>query len=271
MHGVSFHLPTSVGLLLVAVFVLLNGFFVAAEFAIVKVRRTRIEVLVSKGNLRARLVNKIINKLDEYLSATQLGITLASIALGWVGEPVVANLLAPFLGPDSHSAAFTIAFIVIVVLHVVVGELIPKSIAIQKPEQVSLWIAYPLWIFDKVFFPFLSILNKTSLGILRLVGFKRSREKAPSEEELRLILLECSREGVVTSAELAIIRHALTFSDKKAFDILIPKEKVRVLEMNASYEVCYEQTAQSQHTRLPVLGSAATPVLGFVRIQDVLT
>ena len=264
------------GFFLSILLILLNGFFVAAEFAIVKVRRTRVAEMASKGSSKALLVQKITHKLDEYLSATQLGITLASIALGWIGEPVFAELLLPLfqeLGSyamvSAHTASFFTAFIFITFLHVVVGELIPKSIAIQQAERVSLFIAYPLWIFDKVFFPVLGFLNQVSTGILKLFGFRGLKESPLSEEELRLILAESSKEGVVSPAELMFMKHALTFSDKRALNILISKDKLHILHEKDPFEVQYKKVAECPHTRFPVVDEGK--VIGLVRIQSVLT
>ena len=277
MHEITTYLPMGWGLLAAILLILLNGFFVAAEFAMVKVRRTRIQELVNQGHFKAKLVLKITQHLDAYLPATQFGITLASIALGWIGEPAFAKLLLPVMTAfgeyadiSAHTLALILAFTFITFLHVIVGELIPKSIAIQHAEQISLWIAYPLWLFDKIFFPILNLLNQTSNFCLNLIGFGRGKEKAPSEEELRLILAECSQQGVVSPAELTIIKRVLTFSDKQIKDIFVPKEKVDTLHVNDPFEIQHQKAGKSLHTQLPVIGDGYAKILGFVRIQDLL-
>ena len=183
-------------LLAVALLVLLNGFFVAAEFALVKIRATQLAPLVARNHRRAKIARRIVGNLDAALSATQLGITLASLGLGWIGEPVFADLLRPVMGwlniesPEvRHSISFAVGFSIITFLHIVVGELAPKSLAIQRPLPVSLWVAAPLEWFYKISFPFIWALNHTAMWLLRRFGVEPVSEAdmVHSEEELRLL------------------------------------------------------------------------------------
>ncbi|WP_286883436.1 hemolysin family protein, partial [Aneurinibacillus sp. UBA3580] len=190
--------PLSALLYLAAVFflVFLNGFFVAAEFAIVKVRSTRINQLVMEGNKRANLAKKLTDNLDAYLSATQLGITLASLGLGWIGEPAIAELLGPVMQalyvPETlvHTLSFVIAFATITFLHIVLGELAPKSMAIQKAEPTTLWTAGPLILFYKIMYPFIWALNRAAFFFLRFIGIQPTtdHDSAHTEEEIRILM-----------------------------------------------------------------------------------
>ncbi len=277
MGEITLNFPMGWGLLVALLLILLNGFFVAAEFSLVKVRRTRLQELANQGHFKAKIALKIGLHLDQYLSATQFGITLTSIALGWIGEPAFAKLFLPamsllgkYANVSAHTLAFAVAFASITFLHVVVGELVPKSIALQRSSQTALWIAYPLWVFDKIFFPILNLLNRAASLLLTLMGFGRKEGQAPSEEELRLILAECSQEGVVSPVELAIIKRALTFSDKQVIDILIPNTQADTLQVGDPFEMQHEKAGKGHHTRLPVMGEGYSKILGYVYIQDIL-
>ena len=186
------------------VLVLLNGFFVAVEFAMVKVRSTRIDTLLQEGNTRAKYAKRLVDNLDAYLSACQLGITLASLGLGWIGEPAIARLIEPFmmdLGlPEAviHTVAFAIAFSIITALHIILGELAPKSLAIQKADVVTIWASVPLIAFYKLMYPVIWVLNSIANWILRLVGIQvvGEHEAAHTEEEIRILMEESHRQGL---------------------------------------------------------------------------
>jgi CBS domain containing-hemolysin-like protein len=173
-------LQTGFQLLAVIVLVLLNGFFVATEFSLVSVRRTRIDQLVTEGNTRAVTVQRALNHLDSFIAATQLGITMASLALGWIGEPALAHLIEPALAflpsaiaeTTTHTIAVALAFSIITALHIVLGELAPKTIALQRPESTALWVAWPTELFMKLFWPFIKILNGTGNMVVRAVGLR---------------------------------------------------------------------------------------------------
>ena len=204
----------SLNFILVLILVLFNAFFVVSEFAIVKIRRTKLEEMVHAGNKRAKIALGITEHLDSYLSAIQLGITLASLGLGWIGEPAVASLLENFLGGYFaenkillHSVSFGIAFSFITLLHVVLGELIPKSLAIQKTETFVLLIAYPLYMFKRIFYPFIWILDTLTIKILHLMGVQPASEEdmAHSEEEIKLIVNASQRIPNAISSKTQLI------------------------------------------------------------------
>ena len=202
--------------------VALNAFFVATEFAIVKVRGTRIQELVSDGVARAEAVQEVIENLNPYLSACQLGITLASLGLGWVGEPAFAHVVEPlfgFLGENSwiaaHTLAVSIAFVLITLLHVVLGELVPKALAIDYPERTAFLIAWPIRLFYRMFYPFIWAMNELSLVIVRLMGLKPKGKEARvhTEEELRLIVARSQRGGVLSEEHARLLSRTLDFAD----------------------------------------------------------
>ena len=256
--------------------VLCNAFFVMSEFALVKFRPTRLQALVDQGNKRAALALKISQQLDAYLSANQLGITLASIALGWVGEPAVAHLLEPLLRgfgafavPAAHSVAVGISFVLITVLHVVVGELAPKSIAIQRTETIALWTARPLHVFYLVAFPFIWLLNALSRLVLRLIGMRvvSEGEEAHSPEELRLILRRVHLEpgarrlmDRLVDYTHRVVRHVMTL---RADLIMLPAERA----FNENVRLAVEH----QYSRYLLWSEAERRVVGFVHMKDVTT
>ena len=203
---------TAFGLVAVAVLVLLNGFFVAAEFALVSVRKSRIDQLVNQGSRAARSVQKAIGHLDTYIAATQLGITMASLALGWVGEPALAHLIEPLLASilpsqwalaASHLVAVVIAFGIITILHMVLGEFAPKGVALQKADSTALLVAVPMSIFLKIFRPFITVIDVGGNAVLRLLGLRAGNweESVHSVEELRYLMKSSREAGVLESAE----------------------------------------------------------------------
>lgn len=225
-------------LLLVLILVLINAFFVVSEFAIVKIRRTKLEEMVNNGNARAKIALDITEHLDSYLSAIQLGITLASLGLGWIGEPAVSKLLENLIGDYFienkillHSISFGIAFGFITLLHVVLGELIPKSLAIQKTETFVLLIAYPLYMFKRIFYPFIWVLDTLTIKILHSMGVQPASEDdmAHSEEEIKLIVNASQRGGVIDDTERDIIQNAIDFSEIFAHEVMIPRQDMNCL------------------------------------------
>ena len=214
-------------LFLAAFLILLNGFFVAAEFAIVKLRLTQADELARHTGVFGRVLRTVRGQLDAYLSACQLGITLASLGLGWIGEPAVADLLRPLLlswGATEqwvHGASFAIAFSLISFLHIVIGELAPKSIAIRKPAITALWLATPLFAFYWISFPFIWLLNRSAGLVLRLVGFDMDQDgdQAHSVEELKDVLLASHRHGELGAQETEILSRALEFSELAVGDL----------------------------------------------------
>ena len=225
----------------VPLLVLLNGFFVAAEFALVKIRDTQLETLVAKGHRRATVARRIVRNLDAALSATQLGITLASLGLGWVGKPVFAALLAPalkYFSIDPAKAdwlAFAVGFTIITFLHIVVGELAPKSLAIQKPLPTSLWVAQPLQWFYKLFYPAIWLLNHAAFWLLRRCGLHpvSESELLHSEEEIRLILGQSRRHANGPTLGQDIALNAFALRHRHAREVMRPRHEIVALNTEA--------------------------------------
>jgi len=262
-------------ILLVLFFVFLNGFFVAAEFAIVKVRATQIEPLAVRGNRRAKIANELITHLDAYLSATQLGITIASLALGWLGEPFVAEMLRPlFVGIGIvdegilGGVSFAVAFTIITFLHIVLGELAPKSLAIQKAQLTTLWVAYPLRLFYLIFRPIISLLNGLANMILRLVGIQpvSEGELKHSEEELRMLLAQ-EKDVSITSKQLVL--NALDFRKKQARHCMIPRREVISLRISDPSQKNLEIMRTHKFSRYPVYKESIDNIIGIVHTKDV--
>jgi CBS domain containing-hemolysin-like protein len=266
-------------LLLAFLLVLANGFFVAAEFAIVKVRSTQLTELADEGSARAKMARRLTKRLDAYLSATQLGITLASLALGWVGEPAFEHILEPFferLGGLSEvvarSVSATVAFVVISVLHIVLGELAPKSMAIQKPVGTSLWIAYPLHWFYVITYPAIVVLNGVSRGILKIFGIHPAseHEAAHSPEELRLILRSSEKAGILSEENREIIEGVFQFSKRTARQIMVPRTDVVVLSVTRTIEENLETIRTTRHTRYPLCEGSLDHTIGLIHVKDLL-
>lgn len=266
------------GLVLLLVF--LNGFFVASEFALVAVRKTRIDVLVKKGNKPAKLVQKSIAQLDTFISATQLGITLASLALGWIGEPAIARFIEPALHNilpqgaaviTSHSVAFVIAFTIITFLHIVLGELAPKTIALKKAETTSLFIIAPLTLFATVFKPFIWVLNEVGNLVLRLVGFSApsGRQLVHSEEEIKIILAQSVAEGALEKNEVEMVYSVLKLGDTPVSKVMIPKSKIIAFEKKITIAKILKTTQSFQHRRFPIYENTMDNIVGFVHIKDI--
>jgi CBS domain containing-hemolysin-like protein len=260
----------------IGVFVLvgLNGFFVAAEFAIVKVRSTQIEPLIKAGADRAQLAQHLISHLDSYLSACQLGVTMTSLGLGWIGEPFVAGLLLPLFASfgiqDSaivHTAAFILAFTVITYLHIVLGEQSPKWLAIQYARSTTLAIARPLDIFFRIFRPFIWFLNASANGFLRLIGVNPvgEHEMAQTEEELRLML---SKGKAITSTGKSISLRALELRDRTVKQVMVPRTNVVVLDTNKTIEENLVIALEGQFTRYPLCDQNLDNVVGMVHLKD---
>ena len=262
-------------LLLSFLLVLGNAFFVAAEFAFVKVRATRIEEMARSGLPGSGLARAAVSRLDEILSACQLGITLVSLGLGWVGEEAFAGLLEPLLAglgplavPAAHSLALAGAFVAITVLHIVLGELVPKSIAIRKPGKIVRLVALPLTVFDRAFYPVLWVLNGVSRGILRLLGMRQMQEAAVSEGELRLLFAESIRRGVITDSEAEIMDRATRFADRTARDVMVPIERVVTWSLARTVDQNLELAREEKHTRYPVYDPRRDDLVGVINLKQ---
>jgi CBS domain containing-hemolysin-like protein len=253
----------------------LNAFFVAAEFAIVKVRRTRLEELAGQGIASARVSLRCVDDLDESLSATQLGITLVSLALGWIGEESFYNLIryfAPVLTSEKtmHAVSLGFSFLIVTLLHVVLGELVPKSLAIQRAEKVALVVSPPLRWFYRAARPLIRFFTWLANRVLHLLGLNKEEEAAYSEEELKIVVHESHEEGVISESEAGIIENAFSFSDKRAADILIPLDQVAYLSLSRSFEENMESARKRMYTRFPLTADGPDTILGVVHMKDVL-
>ncbi len=264
---------------MVAILIALTAFFVASEFAIVKVRSTRIDQLVAEGRKSATAAKTVISNLDEYLSACQLGITVTALGLGFLGESTVEALLHPLFGilniPNSFSTVLSIAlsFLIITFLHVVVGELAPKTIAIQKAERITLFFARPLIFFYKLMFPFIWVLNGSARLLTGLFGFKRISEHdiAHTEEELRLILSESYKNGEINQSEYKYVNNIFEFDDRVAKEIMVPRTEIIALENDKSVQEILTIMTSEKYTRYPVLDGDKDHIIGLVNLKELLT
>jgi CBS domain containing-hemolysin-like protein len=254
----------------------LNAFFVAAEFAIVKVRRTRLEELKGQGVVSAKASLIIVDKLDEYLSATQLGITLASLALGWIGEEAFESLLvllfpSVFAGAQGayHILSLTLSFFVVTMLHVVLGELVPKSMAIQDAEKMTLWVSVPLALFYRFTRPLIRAFTILANFVLHRIGYHGYEEPPLTEQELKLVMKESREDGVISDSEAQIINRAFEFSDKRAGDIMVPRERVKVLSLAIPLAENLKTVQVKMHTRFPLCRTDFDTVVGIVHMKDV--
>ena len=264
-------------LLLALLFVLANGIFSAAEFAIVKVRPTQLAELAAEGSSRARMARRITRRLDTYLSATQVGITLASLALGWIGEPAFERLIEPrlaFLGiwtvSVAHSIAAAIAFVTITWLHIAFGELAPKYLAVNRTLDTTLWISHFLRGFYLVTFPIIWLLNKSSNGVLRVLGIRpaTTTEMAHSQEELRLILASSEKAGVLSEENREIVEGVFQFSKRTARQIMVPRTDVAILSTTKSIAENLEIIRTTRHTRYPLCEGTLDRTVGLIHVKD---
>ncbi|MBM7588047.1 CBS domain containing-hemolysin-like protein [Bacillus pakistanensis] len=266
-------------LFLVVLLIALTAFFVASEFAIVKIRGSRIDQLVSEGNQKALAAQKVISNLDGYLSACQLGITITALGLGWLGEPTIVVLLNPIFDTldiptsASHIIAFIIAFTVITFLHVVIGELAPKTFAIQKAEAISLLTAKPLIWFYRIMYPAIWALNGSARAITSLFGIKSvsEHEVAHSEEELRIILSESYESGEINQSEFKYVNKIFEFDNRVAKEIMVPRMEIVSLEKDTSLKVILDAVKTEGYTRYPVTNGNKDSIEGVINIKEILT
>ncbi|RUQ24250.1 HlyC/CorC family transporter [Peribacillus cavernae] len=266
-------------IILIVILIGLTAFFVASEFAIVKVRISRIDQLVVEGNLKASAAKSVTSNLDEYLSATQLGITITALGLGWLGQPTLQKMVGPVLGsfhiPEQivQILTFIIAFAIVTFLNVVIGELAPKTVAIQKPEQVSLLIAGPLIWFHKIMFPFIWLLNHSSRLVTSLFGLKPASENeiAHSEEELRMILSDSYKSGEINQSEFKYVNNIFKFDDRIAKEIMIPRTEIISLSKDDPVSEFLKITKEEKFTRYPVVDGDKDHIIGLVNIKEVFS
>ncbi|GKZ04671.1 membrane protein [Paraclostridium bifermentans] len=272
----NIHMIIFINILLVFFLVFLNGFFVATEFAMVKVRKSRIETLIIQGDKRAKRTLIVVKDLNSYLSACQLGITLASLGLGWVGEPAILRLLMPIFNlfnlPSSleHSIAFIIAFSIITGCHIVFGELVPKSLAIISPEKIALSTAFPLIFFYKLTYPVMWIFNHSTNWILKVFGLSQvdEHESVHTDEEIKLLVEESYNHGLVDKTELTLVDNIFDFSDKTVKEIMVPRTDITNIFIEDAFDDIIDFTLKEQLTRYPVCKENKDNVIGFIHIKD---
>ena len=272
-------MSTTIYLIIFAILIALTAFFVATEFAIVKVRQSRIDQLVAEGKTGSQAAKQVTSHLDEYLSACQLGITVTALGIGMVGEPTFEFILHPMFESIGISTdyihVFTIgaAFVIATFLHVVIGELAPKTIAIQKAEAVTLAFSKPIQIFYKILYPFIWVLNGSARLLLKLFGMKPASEHELShtEEELRLLLSESYKSGEINQNELNYVNNVFEFDDRIAREIMVPRTDIVGFELHASFEEVLTVVSEERYTRYPIFEGDRDNIIGFLNIKDFLT
>jgi len=263
----------------IAILIALTAFFVASEFAIVKIRSSRIDQLIQEGKRSAISAKKIVTNLDEYLSACQLGITITALGLGWVGESTFERLLRGVFSdiniPSSVTSLLSIgiAFSIITFLHVVVGELAPKTLAIQKAEAITLIFARPLILFYRLMYPFIWTLNGSARIITSMFGLKPAKETdiAHTEEELRIILSESYKSGEINQSEFKYVNKIFDFDDKIAKEIMVPRTEIVTLSKDDTLDVFLNVVQNEKYTRYPIIDGDKDHIIGLINIKEVLT
>jgi CBS domain containing-hemolysin-like protein len=268
------------GLVAVVILVLANAFFVAAEFSLVGARRTRLEELAAAGNAKARLARRAVQSLGRYISATQLGITLTSLGLGWIGEPALAGLIAggfswlpkPFAAIATHGVASAIAFIIISILHIILGELVPKAVALVYPETVSMWLTPPLTAFAWIMSGPIALLYSTANALLRLLGIKPpgETERLHSPEELRMLVEQSQEGGSLLQQDARLLEGVFEFSEKTAQEVMTPRTQMAALEADLTVEEAADQVAVHGRSRYPVYTESLDDIIGVVHAKDIL-
>lgn len=261
---------------MVALLIVLTAFFVATEFAIIKLRSSRVDQLVVEGKKNALAVQRVTSNLDGYLSACQLGITITALGLGWLGEPTVEKILLPVfelwnINSDiSHVLSFLIAFISVTFIHVVIGELAPKSIAIQKAEFISFAVAKPIIVFYRVMYPFIWVLNGSANALVRLFGLKpaKEHENAHSEEEIQIILSDSLESGKINNTEYGYVNRIFAFDEMLAKEIMVPRTDMTVLYKNNSLKENMDIIRKEQYTRFPVAGDSKDQIIGMINTKQ---
>ncbi len=271
--------PTLLSLIIVALLIFLTAFFVAAEFSIVKVRGARLDQLVLEGNKRAIVAKKVIENLDDSLSASQFGITLSALGLGWIGADQIEGMMEPLVNVFNVSAttstflSFLIAFLLIAFLHVVIGELVPKTLAVHEAEKLTLLVARPLYWFTKIMYPFIRVLNSLARLTLRLFGVQTTaQETAHSEEELKIIMTESFKSGEINENELAYVQNIFSFDERVAKDAMVPRMNMVTIDEEDSMDSIIATVQEHQYTRYPVTRDGdRDDVLGFVNAKQLFT
>ncbi|WP_288571089.1 hemolysin family protein [uncultured Mitsuokella sp.] len=270
--------PILFQLLLVFFLIAMNGFFVAAEFACVKIRPSRLETLIQEGSRQAKYAKKLTDHLDASLSVTQLGITLASLGLGWVGESAVATLILPIthaIGLDDvigHTIALALAFSIITGLHIVLGELTPKTMAIQNVEKIMLSVALPMLVFHRVMYPFVWLLNHVANWVAHRMGFHTASEgdDAHTEEEIRLLMEESHRQGLIDDTEVDFVDNVFDFTDLNVREIMTPRTDMVCLYLEDTMDENLHIILEEQLTRYPICHEDKDHIVGFLHVKDLM-
>lgn len=266
-------------LVIIAILIALTAFFVASEFAIIRVRGSRIDQLIEEGSTKAKSAKRVISNLDEYLSACQLGITITALGLGWLGESTIERLLHPlFTGlhiPESITQVLSIgiAFALITFIHVVVGELAPKTLAIQKAEMIALFVARPLILFYKIMYPFIWVLNGSARFATSIFGLKpvSENEIAHSEEELRIILSESYKSGEINQSEFKYVNKIFEFDNRIAKEIMVPRTEIISLSKEDTLDTFLEVLQEEKFTRYPIIDGDKDHIIGLINSKEVMT
>ncbi len=267
-----------INIIVIFILVALNGFFVASEFSIVKMRPSRVDALLKEGNGSAVHAREVTDHLDSYLSVTQLGITLASLGLGWIGEPAVAKMLSPVFRLASvpaqveHTVAFIVGFSIITALHIVLGELVPKSLSIQKTEKVVLFVSRPLILFNRLMYPAVWVLNHIAGWVLRCLGIHGASEaeEAHNEDEIRILMKESYKYGYINKSELTYLDNVFEFSERHAGEIMVPRTDMICLYLEDSFEENMKTVLEERMTRYPICDGDKDHIIGFLHIKDLL-
>lgn len=270
--------PILFQLLLVIFLIAMNGFFVAAEFACVKIRPSRLETLIQEGSRQAKYAKKLTDHLDASLSVTQLGITLASLGLGWVGEPAVATLILPIthaVGLDDvvgHTISLALAFSIITGMHIVLGELTPKTMAIQNVEKIMLSVALPMLVFHRVMYPFVWLLNHVANWVAHRMGFHTASEgdDAHTEEEIRLLMEESHRQGLIDDTEVDFVDNVFDFTDLNVREIMTPRTDMVCLYLEDTMDENLHIILEEQLTRYPICHEDKDHIVGFLHVKDLM-
>ena len=273
-------MDAGIRLLAVLALVLANGFFVAAEFSLVTVRKTRIDQLIAEGSRMARPVRRALNNPQAFIAGTQLGITMASLGLGWLGEPVLADGIQPWLSSlpatislaTAHTIAAVIAFVVITALHIVLGELAPKTIALQRAEQTAMLVVKPAELFQRAFHPFIYALNAMGRSVVSLLGFREpsGHGMVHSEEELKMLVTASQEAGVLEEDEEQMLHRVFHFADYTAAEMMVPRTEMTAVRSDISLMEAVDIVVRGRHTSLPVYREEVDDVIGIVLVTDLI-
>lgn len=271
-------MPAALSIILIIFFLLMNAFFVAAEFSLVRVRKSQVEILVEERRAGAHYTQLVTSKVNTYLSACQLGITLASLALGWLGEPAISLALAPVLSifhlPDSavHAISFTIGFIIITALHIVVGELLPKSLAIFSTEKYALLTATPLVWFYRITYPVMWVFNTITNTVMKILGHDISQDhEAYTDEEIKMLIDESTESGFIDPHQNTYVDNIFDLGDKDSEAIMTPRTDLVCIDLEDTLEANLKLVQNYKYTRYPVCHSTKDHIVGFVHVKDLYT